>query len=112
MPKQGQALKSLFEDTNPHPVFPNSVEASTPEQIPEGPAQQELAQSAPLKHSPPTNCAPTPFPKFAAPGGSMIGPVLGPVVSGPLPEGNPQPVLPSDVEVSTVEQIPVGLAQH
>jgi hypothetical protein len=50
------------------------VDAPGPEQIPDGPAQQPLAQSAVLKHWPPINCAPTPLPTFFSPAGSNAGP--------------------------------------
>lgn len=42
--------------------------------MPDGPAQQVLAQSAPLKHCPPINCIPFEFPTFFAPEGSKAGP--------------------------------------
>jgi hypothetical protein len=60
----------------PHPVFPACVCAPTPEQIPLGPAQHPLAQSAVFKHCPPINCCPFPLPTFFTPEGSKVGPPL------------------------------------
>jgi hypothetical protein len=86
------------------------VDAPGPEQIPDGPAQQPLAQSAVLRHWPPMNCAPTPLPTFFSPAGSKAGPPCAGVVDAAVsaaaaadeveattaatPDGNPQPVLP------------------
>jgi hypothetical protein len=57
----------------PQPVLPFCVEAPGPEQIPVGLAQQPLPQSALLRHWPPMNCPPAPFPTFFAPAGSNGG---------------------------------------
>ena len=43
-------LPDELPDTKPQPVLPAWVWAPNPEQIPDGPAQHVLAQSAPLKH--------------------------------------------------------------
>jgi hypothetical protein len=67
-------------DGKPQPVLPFWVDAPGPEQIPDGPAQQPLAQSAVLRHWPPMNCAPTPLPTFFSPAGSNAGPPLAGVV--------------------------------
>jgi hypothetical protein len=63
----------LPPEPNPQPSFPFCVEAPRPEQIPVGFAQQVLAQSALLRHCPPINCVPAPFPTFLAPAGSKGG---------------------------------------
>ena len=55
MPNSLYTLKSFALETNPQPVFPAWVCAPKPLQIPEGPAQQVDAQSAPDKHWPPMN---------------------------------------------------------
>ncbi len=84
-----------------------------------------LAQSAPLKHWPPINCIPLPFPTFLAPAGSKAGPpaeavpaaVATAVLDDPGAEEapvepKPQPVFPFCVDAPGPEQIPVGFAQH
>ena len=63
-------------ETKPQPVLPACVWAPTPEQMPEGPAQQPDAQSAALRHWPPMNWPPAPLPTFLAPAGSNLGPPL------------------------------------
>jgi hypothetical protein len=60
-------------EPKPQPVFPFCVAASGPEQIPVGFAQHALAHSALLRHWPPINCSPTPFPTFFTPAGSKGG---------------------------------------
>jgi hypothetical protein len=122
-------LRSLFVDTKPHPVLPAWVWAPRPEHIPEGPAQQVLAQSAPLRHWPPINCVPFALPTFFVPEGSKAGPPFeaddaGDAATGaalvdmaatgnaPPAAGNPHPVFPACVEAPRPEQIPDGPAQH
>jgi hypothetical protein len=58
---------------NPHPVLPFWNWAPGPEQMPVGLAQQLLAQSTLLRHWPPINCPPCPFPTFLTPAGSKGG---------------------------------------
>ena len=59
------------------PVLPLWVDAPGPEQMPEGPAQHPLPQSASLRHCPPMNCCPCLLPTFFCPAGSKEGPPLG-----------------------------------
>lgn len=123
-------LTSLFVDTKPQPVFPACVWAPRPEQIPDGPAQQVLAQSAPLKHWPPINCTPLALPTFFTPAGSKAGPPFEAVeatvvaVAGDAaaavdtkgeeapPDTKPQPVFPACVCAPKPEQMPEGPAQQ
>lgn len=120
-------------ETNPQPVLPFWVCAPGPEQIPDGPAQHELPQSAALKHCPPINCSPLALPTFFSPAGSKAGPPFAGVVEAPVvdpeagaaeaageaaaaagaaPETKPHPVLPFCVCAPGPEQMPDGPAQH
>jgi hypothetical protein len=126
-------VRLLEPETKPQPVLPAWVCAPTPEQMPEGPAQQPEAQSAAFRHWPPMNCLPAPLPMLGTPAGSKGGPPAAlvpalaavvataaaevvvsaaPVVRPLEPETNPQPVLPAWVCAPTPEQIPEGPAQQ
>jgi len=122
-------LKSFALETNPHPVFPACVCAPRPEQIPEGPAQHVLPQSAPERHCPPMNCPPLPLPTFFVPAGSKAGPPAlaleggfatavdedtgaASAASDALLETNPHPVFPAWVCAPRPEQMPEGPAQQ
>jgi hypothetical protein len=106
------------------PVFPFCVEAPGPEQMPEGPAQHLLAQSASLMHWPPMNCINFWLPTFFWPAGSKGGPPLEAVGGGGAGEDDAgvdneldpppkwQPVFPFWVEAPGPEQMPEGPAQH
>jgi hypothetical protein len=59
----------------PQPDFPAWNWAPMPEQMPPPlllKAQHVEAQSLELRHSPPMNCCPTPFPMFLTPAGSGV----------------------------------------
>jgi hypothetical protein len=130
-----EAAAGAAPETKPHPVLPFCVCAPGPEQMPDGPAQHPLPQSAALKHWPPMNCRPLPFPTFFTPEGSKAGPPFAGEVDAPAgtllaaaaeatatagedaadgaaPPPKPHPVFPACVEAPGPEQMPVGLAQH
>lgn len=68
----GSAEEGLDEEAlgKPQPVLVFWNWAPVPEQMPMGLAQQAEPQSASLRHWPPMNWVPAPFPTFLAPEGS------------------------------------------
>ena len=68
----GGAGAAPEEETKPQPVLPCWKEASGPEQMPMGEAQQPDPQSASERQAPVMNWPPAPLPMFLSPDGSGV----------------------------------------